>query len=452
MQTENRIFDDFAKFLNGAAGTVAGMGREAEAGMRSRMREWVGGMDFVSREEFDAVKAMAAAARDEADALRTALADTRDAELRASSGTADGPRWVRETADGLILLADPFVAGRDGGVGGGAVPFAEESATLAYAARSTEPRDALAAIYAKAPPPQLDFAQRWSVWAAGYGGSQSTSGNAVLGSNNTTSSVYGTAVGADYRFSPNTIAGVALAGGGTSFATNGLGWGRSDLFQAGAFLRHNIGAAYLSAALAYGWQDITTDRVVTAAGTDRLRANFNANAWSGRLEGGYRYVTPWLGLTPYAAAQFTSFELPAYAESVVSGGGAFAELCGQERHRCQERARPAHRQILRGGWRPHDAARPRRLGARLQPEPQRRGRVPGAARLGVCGQRRGAGQRGRADHGCARDAVAQRLVGGGDLRRRVLQRDPVLRRQGCYALYVVTLHAIASCNESLMRI
>ncbi len=98
-------------------------------------------------------------------------------------------------------------------------------------------------------------------------------------------------------------------------ATNGLGWGRSDLFQAGAFLRRNIGAAYLSAALAYGWQDITTDRIVTAAGADHLRANFNANAWSGRLEGGYRYATPWMGLTPYAAAQFTSFELPAYARA-----------------------------------------------------------------------------------------------------------------------------------------
>lgn len=70
MQTENRFFDDLAKMLNGVAGTVAGMGREAETSMKERMREWVGGMDFVSREEFEAVKAMAAAARDEADALR----------------------------------------------------------------------------------------------------------------------------------------------------------------------------------------------------------------------------------------------------------------------------------------------------------------------------------------------------------------------------------------------
>ncbi|MDH6693340.1 autotransporter-associated beta strand protein [Bradyrhizobium elkanii] len=246
---------------------------------------------------------------------------------QASGEGAAGSQQATFNAMGLFLglLTDPFVAGRDGGFGGGAgaTPFTE-STPLAYAARKTEPRDALAAIYTKAPPLQPSFEQRWSVWAAGYGGSQTTSGNAVLGSNNTSSSLYGTAVGADYRLSPNTIAGFALAGGATSFSVNGLGWGRSDLFQAGAFVRHSVGAAYLSAALAYGWQDVTTDRIVTAAGADHLRANFNANAWSGRLEGGYRYATPWIGLTPYAAAQFTSFELPAYAESVVSGDGAFA--------------------------------------------------------------------------------------------------------------------------------
>ena len=107
------------------------------------------------------------------------------------------------------------------------------------------------------------FEQRWSVWAAGFGGSQTTDGNAALGSNNTTSSIAGTAVGADYRFSPDTIAGFALAGGGTSFSVANGGSGRSDLFQAGAFIRHTVGPAYISGALAYGWQDITTNRTVT---------------------------------------------------------------------------------------------------------------------------------------------------------------------------------------------
>lgn len=73
MQSENKLFDDFAKLLNGAAGTLAGVGREAEASARARAKEWIGGLDFVSRDEFDAVKAMAAAARDEADVLRARL-------------------------------------------------------------------------------------------------------------------------------------------------------------------------------------------------------------------------------------------------------------------------------------------------------------------------------------------------------------------------------------------
>lgn len=69
MQSQNRIFDDLVKMMNGVAGTMAGVGREAEGSMREKMREWVGGMDFVGRDEFDAVKAMAAAARDENEAL-----------------------------------------------------------------------------------------------------------------------------------------------------------------------------------------------------------------------------------------------------------------------------------------------------------------------------------------------------------------------------------------------
>jgi autotransporter-associated beta strand protein len=227
------------------------------------------------------------------------------------------------------LMTDPFVAGRGDGpsAGGGAAGYADEAS--AYAAKR-KPSDALAAIYTKAPPVQT-FEQRWSTWIAGYGGSQTTDGNAVLGSNNTTSSVYGTAVGADYLFSPNTIAGFALAGGGTAFSVNGSGSGHSDLFQAGAFIRHDVGPLYISAALAYGWQDITTNRTVTVAGADQLHAEFNANAFSGRVESGYRFVAPWtggVGITPYAAGQFTTFDLPAYAESVLSGAGTFALAYG----------------------------------------------------------------------------------------------------------------------------
>ena len=225
------------------------------------------------------------------------------------------------------LVTDPFIAGRGDGVAssGGAPQFAEANGYAANGKpRSADARDAYAAIYRKAPAAEA-FAQRWSVWAAGYGGSQTTDGNAALGSNTATSRVYGTAVGADYRFSPFTLAGFALAGGGTNFSVaNALGGGRSDLFQTGAFVRHTVGPAYISAALAYGWHDITTDRTVTIAGVDQLRAKFNANAWSGRVEGGYRFVTQGFGLIPYAAGQFTTFDLPAYAETAVTGANTFA--------------------------------------------------------------------------------------------------------------------------------
>ena len=81
MQSENRMFDDFVLVLNGAAGTFAGVGREAQSGVRERAREWLGGLDFVSREEFDAVKSMAAAARDENDALKARL-DALEAKMQ----------------------------------------------------------------------------------------------------------------------------------------------------------------------------------------------------------------------------------------------------------------------------------------------------------------------------------------------------------------------------------
>jgi uncharacterized protein with beta-barrel porin domain len=233
------------------------------------------------------------------------------------------------------VMTDPMIDGRGAPVSSavGVSQFAEqESGSLAYAAngkpRSKSERDAYAAIYRKAPVREV-YDPHWSVWAAGFGGSQTTDGNTALGSNSTTSRIFGAAVGADYWFSPNTIAGFALAGGGTSFSiANALGSGRSDLFQAGAFIRHTEGPAYISAALAYGWQDVTTNRTVTIAGIDRLRAQFNANAYSGRVEGGYRFATPWMdgmGLTPYAAGQFTTFDLPAYAEQVVSGANTFAQ-------------------------------------------------------------------------------------------------------------------------------
>ncbi|GMO95054.1 autotransporter domain-containing protein [Bradyrhizobium sp. TM239] len=256
-------------------------------------------------------------------ALYGALTPAGLTQASGEPGTGSQQTTFNAMSQFMGLLTDP-VASREGGPGSasGATGFAEEDQASAYAARK---RTDAFAMMTKAGP--QTFAQSWSVWAAGFGGSQSTDGNAAAGSNDTTSRIAGTVVGADYRLSPSTKLGFALAGGGTSFGVNGLGSGRSDLFQAGAYLHHANGPAYVSAALAYGWQNITTDRTVTIAGADRLRAAFDANAYSGRLEGGYRLVASWIGgigLTPYGAAQFTTLDLPAYAEQAVSGSSAFA--------------------------------------------------------------------------------------------------------------------------------
>ena len=132
------------------------------------------------------------------------------------------------------------MAGRAGGftAPGGASQFAADDEASAYAAKrraSPSERDAYA-MATKAPLLAAQPVNRWSVWGAAYGGSATVGGNAVVGSQDTTARVWGVVAGADYKVSPDTLLGFALAGGGTSFSlANALGSGSSDLFQAGAF-------------------------------------------------------------------------------------------------------------------------------------------------------------------------------------------------------------------------
>ena len=92
MQSENRLFDDFVKMVNGVAGTMAGVGREAEAGAREKFREWMGGADFVGRDEFEAIKAMAVAARDENEILKARIAALEAKVAGPAAGTTGAKR------------------------------------------------------------------------------------------------------------------------------------------------------------------------------------------------------------------------------------------------------------------------------------------------------------------------------------------------------------------------
>ncbi|WP_426164966.1 accessory factor UbiK family protein [Sandarakinorhabdus sp. DWP1-3-1] len=88
MQTENKLFEDLSKVASSAIGTLAGVGREAQDAARRRARDFVGGADSIDRDEFEAVKANAAAARETVEMLKGEVAALR-AEIAALN--AKGP-------------------------------------------------------------------------------------------------------------------------------------------------------------------------------------------------------------------------------------------------------------------------------------------------------------------------------------------------------------------------
>lgn len=75
MQTQSSVFDDLARLMTGAMGMAQGMGDEARSFMRSQADRFVAEMDLVGRDEFEAVKQLAAEARAEADALRERVSE-----------------------------------------------------------------------------------------------------------------------------------------------------------------------------------------------------------------------------------------------------------------------------------------------------------------------------------------------------------------------------------------
>jgi len=162
---------------------------------------------------------------------------------------------------------------------------------------------------------------RWRVWGAAYGGQTQTTGYG-LDSADRSSRSFGFATGLDYRLLPDTMVGFALGGGGTTYAlSDGLGSGRSDMFQAALYSSTRFGAGYVSTALAYAWHDVSTDQFLSVATADHLTAHFNANNLGARIEGGYRFAIPSLlalpdfGITPYGALQGQAFQTPSYAEA-----------------------------------------------------------------------------------------------------------------------------------------
>jgi outer membrane autotransporter protein len=173
----------------------------------------------------------------------------------------------------------------------------------------------------KAPPaPVPVYEPRWTAWGGAYGGSNRTTGDlAVIGSHDLSARTVGVAGGLDYHLTPDTVVGIALAGGGTNWSlSQGLGGGKSDAFQAGLYGATRWGPAYLAAAFAFANHWMSTDRVAVG---DHLTADFNAQSYGGRLEGGYRFGMLYGGITPYAAIQAQSFHTPGFTETDAIANG-----------------------------------------------------------------------------------------------------------------------------------
>ncbi len=97
MQTQNRLLDDLARVASGAVGIAAGMRGEIEARLREQFEKILLQMDLVGREEFDAVKTMAAKARAEQEDLAKKVAEL-ERRLKAQSGAGGKKSSPRKRA------------------------------------------------------------------------------------------------------------------------------------------------------------------------------------------------------------------------------------------------------------------------------------------------------------------------------------------------------------------
>ena len=272
---------------------------------------------------------------------------------------------------------------------------------------------------------------------AAYGGSNRTTGDlAVIGSHDLSARTVGFAGGFDYRLTPDTVVGLAFAGGGTNWSlSQGLGGGKSDAFQAGIYGATKYGPAYLAAAFAFANHWMSTDRLAFG---DHLTADFNAQSYGGRLEGGYRFATPFAGITPYAAIQAQSFHTPGYTESGVIPNGFALTFNGRDATDTRSELGARFDRVLAVYSNAVLALRGRVAWAHdWVSDPTPDAAVPGASRRELHRQRRAPAAELRAGIGRRGASLRQRDHVARQVRRRVRLALIDLRRNGDVPIQVV---------------
>ncbi len=249
-------------------------------------------------------------------------------QLSGEVGTGTAPAGMQAMDSFLDLVSDAGYGG--GSLADGAAPdeanTPEENAphtvrVLGYVSDDAPAANAAFASFGGGRGAGRSTFRRWRVWAAGFGGYRLINGDASAGTHDRTSSNFGAATGFDRLVTPDTKIGFAIAGGGTRFSlSDGLGRGKSDMFQVALYSRTNFDAAYLATVIAYALHDASTDRDITFPAVDHLSAEFIAHNLAGQIEGGYSFG--WF--TPYAAARGQIFRTPSYSESADTGVSVLA--------------------------------------------------------------------------------------------------------------------------------
>jgi outer membrane autotransporter protein len=209
-----------------------------------------------------------------------------------------------QTMDGQMAA---WLAGNRGVSGGTALGYAEERPSAASAFNAV-----------KAPPSVQPI---WNAWVAGFGGRQSLSGDAVVGSAGFSDRVAGGAIGVDRLVNPDLLVGIAAGGSAATFAVDDRATsGRVDGGHIGAYAMQRFGAGYLSAQLAYSHFNNETTRFISGVGPDETaKGAFGSNQLGGRLEIGHAFAFDTITVTPFAAVQAARLWQAAYTETSMAG-------------------------------------------------------------------------------------------------------------------------------------
>lgn len=219
----------------------------------------------------------------------------------------------------LSVSLDPFSSNRmDYGARFASATFG--TSKLGYTNDTTllnqEQRTALDVVGGKLP---ADSLKRYNFWTSAYGAYNNT--DSTSSNNGSISRGYGIAIGMDYWLSQDSMIGMAVGYGKSSWEQNkSASNGAADIYQTGIFGRHSFDQYYIAGSASVAYHHVETDRI-SALGTPH--GDFDAWNIGARVEGGFELNWAQTKLTPYAALQIQNLYTPNYSESGPSDALSF---------------------------------------------------------------------------------------------------------------------------------